>query len=330
VIYGSLTNVALVVIGSIVICLGIARAITLHSPRHTGQTDNSEPDHTNQPSEEPQSIGNWFRILVCGEAIITQANPTQEQHRATEQVYWRETLRKQKHLNIITAVAAGVGLIGLIIVGLTLKQTMIATGTAQQEFELSQRPWVYPTPSITKPITYDAKGANIAITIHFALTNIGHSPAVRTQIVMNGLPYINDAKVDPVALQKHVCGDARKSPNAFLPITIFPEQKVEQGEDRSVYINLQTLKQVYGAFESQSGERLAPSFNTFEVIIIGCIDYQFEFRKGHHQTPFIWQILRHDPNNATLRFMLHWGENVPVANIALENWPMLTASSEAD
>jgi len=56
---------------------------------------------------------------------------------------------KTGHLNVITVIAASVGLVGLIILIYTLNATRIAAnasktqaGTAQKQFELSERPWL--------------------------------------------------------------------------------------------------------------------------------------------------------------------------------------------
>jgi hypothetical protein len=145
----SFVNVTLVIVGVLAACLGIARILVSNRPLQDIEKDDRNCNGTRELSDQPQPIPHGLGAFLRGEAIVPQPYHGDEQHRATEEVYWRESLRKQGALNIITLLAAVAGLGGLVVLKQTLDTTQTAAQAAktqaeigQKQLELSERSWV--------------------------------------------------------------------------------------------------------------------------------------------------------------------------------------------
>ncbi len=226
--------------------------------------------------------------------------------------FWRRQLRIAKCLNLITAVAAGITAVAaaaavftLVYLYRTLKATesaanaannqaqaaLIAAGTAQKQLELSERPWVSADVSLAGPLIYkivagpriyEFSGAQISLRI--VLKNTGNSPAVAVSVQLAAYPNYRD---DALEQQHQLCDPLRRYAFNSGP-TIFPGQTMKE-----VYSLTLSLKDIEKATRGSNAPFIDP-------MIIGCVDYGFEFKPEHHQTGFISTIARFGKANAGL------------------------------
>lgn len=192
--------------------------------------------------------------------------------------------------------------------------------TAQREYELSERPWVYADVMLAKPLTYDVNGASI--TVRFILRNVGHSPAASTLINMAAYPQGAPSRAsDPILEQKKLCDPMRlypPDPHAG-GFTLFPNQ-TPPTEDMTVTISRKEIS------DTQVAEikrwRLAKPLNFLAPIIVGCIDYRFEFSPNtHHQTGFIFNLLATRPETPNARYALKTYKDYSLDSLSLD--PMM-------
>jgi hypothetical protein len=61
------------------------------------------------------------------------------------------------------------------------------------------------------------------------------------------------------------------------------------------------------------GKRIAPVF-------FGCVDYRIASLSRNHQTGFIYDIVRKDPNTPDVPHLIIIGQDLPAANVSLERW----------
>lgn len=240
------------------------------------------------------------------------------QHRAAERDYWRRSLREQRNLNRITLVAALVaafaGLAGFWVLRGTLKTATGQAQTAQQEFELSERPWVYlENMAITKPLTPNAAGVSIAL--RFSLTNIGHSPAFRTAVALEAFNWPpNSVGIPDISpQQKKVCDDIEHRHHEWLG-------SVRPGLISQIAGNPAQLGYTLFPGQQKVFEKTTYSPSAPIPIVVGCVDYSFAFESGHHQTPFVFIIWRLYPNSNSpeLGFPLGFGQTIPLADLKIE------------
>jgi hypothetical protein len=123
------------------------------------------------------------------------------------------------------------------------------------------------------------------------LSNVGHSPAVAVWVYID--PYFTaiGQNIDYLKAQRATCDPLRgkkREPHA-LGATLFPGQEKLFPED--VFVKPKNATDTF-----------------FTGFFVGCIDYQFGFAKGHHQTPILFMVAI-DPL-----------ECVPVSNLMIEEW----------
>jgi hypothetical protein len=245
----------------------------------------------------------------------------------TEQYHlpWRQ-LNVAIGLNIITLITAIAGLFGLYILYGTLELTQIQTGTAQQELELSKRPWVFADIMLAKDLTYNVNGANI--TLRFVLHNIGNSPAAATWVNLVAFDMMFEGKSSPIDEQRKLCDPMRTykpDPHA-VGFTIFPGQIIQQ--DISTSISGKEINEVNAAILRLIKKPISNFRSRLYPMIVGCIDYQFEFAPGHHQTPFMYQLVVIKPEQPGAAFSLDAYTPYTIALLNLQPW--VEAGSNAD
>jgi hypothetical protein len=216
-------------------------------------------------------------------------------------------------LNMITLLAAVAGLVGLYMLYGTLEATRTQADTARKEFELSERPWVY-IKTLTPTgdgLTYDQRGARFSFNV--VLENIGHSPAARTWIYLEPYKFVVGKKIDFIAAQNQVCEPVKKKLSSAngLGYTLFPGQ--EKPLDWDVFVPLKDI----------TANMIAPQ------PMVGCVDYEFEFKSGHHQTPIIFTVLKRRAGFPPQQgFALQMFEPVPAKDLVLQEW--IEAGANAD
>lgn len=150
------------------------------------------------------------------------------------------------------------------------------------QLELSERPWVsIKEISINEPLRFDAKGALIS-TIH-VLRNTGHSPGmhVKWKSQLMTVNWFKGINTEISIAQDALCQRVRDSSPLFEN-TIFPDDKITQSDG----IDL-PFKDIDAALKHRESEP-EPLRGTIELALVACIDYQFSFAPGHHQTKYVF------------------------------------------
>src|SRR5262249_323057 len=142
--------------------------------------------------------------------------------------------RAQWFQGIVTAIAAGTGLYGLVILSGTLTATKNAANAASDQartaalqaqdqhtqLELSQRAWIgvdqYVLGQI-KPTTEGAAGGGIMIPIGLALTNYGNAVAQNVSVQLDYLPFNMDTVDHILKRQKDLCERLRGGYRPYNP-----------------------------------------------------------------------------------------------------------------
>jgi hypothetical protein len=173
------------------------------------------------------------------------------------------------------------------------KQTEILSATN----EMSERPWVslvglpviispldlVPMPGFSRVPGYDG----ISVGLDLEVTNSGHSPARRVGVVAN---LFDGSQTNLLRDQEALCAEFMKpvaSGGQIFETTLFPGDK-------------HTFQRV-AAFTlvSKLRERDKDKRAIFYAAVVGCIDYQFMFGNGHHQTGFIFDLGKKIPIEAS-------------------------------
>ncbi len=172
----------------------------------------------------------------------------------------------------ITAVILVVGLYSLYISNRSLALT-------QQQFEMSQRPWVslVGLPVITSPLELSPPGFprvpgwdSATVGLNLEVTNSGHSPARRVVVAVN---LYDRSQTDLLRDQEALCAGFTKpvpSGGEIFETTLFPG-------DKHTFQRTATSPPV-----SKMRERDKDKKAIFYAAVVGCIDYQFMFGDGHH------------------------------------------------
>lgn len=171
-------------------------------------------------------------------------------------------------------------------IGVGIAQWNVLTRTVN-EMRAERRPWVSISPTIasdlvrTVPInnTWDSR-KGISFTLDLALKNTGQSPAMNARIVMQAESW--GPADDPVEVQKTFCDAERKKPYMHSPesFTIFAGEAMTPVE-RTFTFDGNWLQ----AAAAKTGGAIVPE-------LIGCIDYGFPGEPWHHQTGFIYRVIR--------------------------------------
>jgi hypothetical protein len=226
-------------------------------------------------------------------AATDQGGSAGRERQGHEQRSWERQISVAKSLNWITAVAAILNLLGLVILYETLGTTKIAALAARDQANAAlgankiserlyisgERPWVYlDQVKFIFPIRID-NAVNAGV--RFVFKNIGHSPAINVWVEPK-LMLLNSWKAPvrwPIDAQREIC-DAliSKSPNTG-PV-VFPNR------DGFVDYGLAT------SAEELADSRANPGSKALMPYLVGCIDYRFTFAPEHHQTGFIFAITR--------------------------------------
>jgi hypothetical protein len=183
----------------------------------------------------------------------------------------------------------------------------------QREFELSQRPWISLDPVQVSDLSFNPNGT-ATFTIKFLIQNTGHSPATHTQLQAKLIPAkFNESGIfkQPAEQQKRLCDSARAhvERHELFPFTLFPDQKTTRDAGMSM-----TPDEITKAKTDIPGAEGPAIF----LIVVGCVDYQFPFEAGHHQTGFLYEVSRIDPRSPFAPSVIYPGITLKSPNVRLD------------
>lgn len=153
--------------------------------------------------------------------------------------------------------------------------------TAKQ-LEATDRPWV--VVSSIKPVSqlwFDADGRGLNLQLNLVIKNIGRSVAVRISINAELVVGYGDT----IARQQAICQNT-DSPFQFR---LFPADTFSTFPYRPFYWI--SMKEIEAALARSK----LPQENSFQLFLVGCINYQVSGQTSFHHTGFIYDITRKIP-----------------------------------
>lgn len=212
-------------------------------------------------------------------------SPTTEQEAREERAECRDRWRLR--IEIATAV---IGMIGLAALVVTLDQARIATEaavqsavTARRQLELSERPWITATVTMTSPFSVER-----LLAFEVSLKNVGHSVATDISVEAAIILYPHPDTTPPLkgpdeidVRREHVCGEIARmvTPPEMGKLVLFPE---EHGT-----IKIETSVS-HSAVESRTLMQPPDSSLFIEPILIGCVTYLSTVTARRHATGFTY------------------------------------------
>jgi hypothetical protein len=116
--------------------------------------------------------------------------------------------------------------------------------------------------------------------------------------MIDGLFFTRDQSTTDMAKPRTKCMETRRRPidQTAAGVTIFPGEDFPQNVwFRMVPTDVIRLRQ---------NQDVVP-------MIAGCVDYLFQFAKGHHQTAFAYELDKAGPSGSILRLDPHEGDMAP-------------------
>jgi hypothetical protein len=181
---------------------------------------------------------------------------------------------------------------------------LLSAQTAQRQLELSERPWVSIDQVVFgSPLVFDQNGGRI--TLQFLLRNTGNSPAEYVNIDGEFIPFPLSKERWYVPIeQRRLCDAIRLQTFKMSLVTLFPNTT----SPYSVTFTMNPTDIAQGLIYPEKRDWITP-------IIIGCIDYRFEFANGHHQTGFSYYVM-HKPGE----IVIHPQGTIESNTLWLESW----------
>jgi hypothetical protein len=189
-----------------------------------------------------------------------------------------------------------------------------SASTAVAQLETTDRPWIKAVPLVWSPVTFDNGGLSFSVT--FALSNIGRSVATDVTIFSGAfVPAWEGAAhfKQPLERQTALCNKVQPG---GLMFALFP------GETKQLNVGVAISREEMeknavppppGMPDSSPGKRIDP-------MLFGCVDYRFASVPKHHQTGFIYDVVRTDPKTPNVPYLIIVGQDLPAANVNLERW----------
>ncbi len=185
----------------------------------------------------------------------------------------------------------------------------------REQLEVTDRPWIRAEPQVSSPITFQENG-NLAMDVTFVLDNVGRS--VATDVTVYAGAFVpkwegSEHFSRPLERQVQLCGKVQ--PHA-LTITLFPD------EIKQFNVGLRISRKEIEAniVPPPPGIPNPPPGKRTDPILFGCVDYRFSNLPEHHQTGFVYNIVRTDPKTPNVPYLIVVGDTLPAANTAFENW----------
>ncbi|RSL15558.1 hypothetical protein EDE15_1049 [Edaphobacter aggregans] len=140
-----------------------------HEKHHEG--------HPQQPGTRANSVQEPLMKIPNPLPVQIESSSKGNERYDEEKKNRETTLRTAKHLNWITGVAAAISLLALVALYMSISVSRTQARIAQQEFEMSQRPWVGLADPITISKLVDDPRGSMDIEITAKVKNFGNSPA---------------------------------------------------------------------------------------------------------------------------------------------------------
>jgi hypothetical protein len=187
--------------------------------------------------------------------------------------------------------------------------------TAEKQLEVSERPWIVADVALER-VTFSDDGS-AQVFVHYALKNIGHSPAmavrIRNKLVLaphqdNGLAVL-DTLTPAIKTQNELCAVPQERNNGSRFEALFPGQE----EFETTWVLDISKEEIAGASYNQGA---AKGDRFILPAVVGCIDYFYSFTSSakNPQTGFIYQIAA---SGGGFRGALRIGKNVPSSDLVL-------------
>jgi hypothetical protein len=203
-----------------------------------------------------------------------------------------------------------------------LEQHAYATSaeTASKQLELTDRPWLSVSVMAKDPITLVNGDAQFRFGI--AVKNVWHSVATNVTVPYEVfVPKWGDAIFkEPVQRQRQLCGtppiSTPKMPE-IISTSIFPDATWEGGTSSGV-----SAKEIQDGAVPTTSLPEGKKGTYFIAVLVGCVDYAFPSALRHHQTGFIYEIRRLDPQVPHFGFFIEFGKELPVERIMLTRYSL--------
>ncbi len=170
--------------------------------------------------------------------------------------------------------------------------------TERRALELSERPWLLVKAELASALTYDKEGAKI--TVHYTITNIGHSPAVGVSVVPEF--YIQDrSKPHPIVERRRFCDQAKSM--SSMGHVVYPGEIFEINE--SFMATTSDIRKSAEAFYNEF----------FAAGIIDCVVYKAGFESKTFAVGTSYDLLRILPNGIHASFPAF--QDMPLGSIYL-------------
>jgi hypothetical protein len=183
------------------------------------------------------------------------------------------------------------------------------TEVMRQQLVASERPWIEAELAPDGPIKFEDGGALIFFAV--TMTNVGHSVAVNVDVEFGA----SSGTAFGTNQIEAVCSNIKsvgRSPGRGD--TVFPGGKPLTRRFFARLFKADLMHPALGPFllspeAEDSTKRFAP-------IVFGCVDYQFDFAEGHHQTWFAYNVYSVEPSGRVLYPAKHQG-NIPISRILM-------------
>jgi len=275
-------------------------------------------------------IGVFSFILRPGRTGCNASRyPSEEEHRTAEQAHWRQQRKIEFTAVILSALAAAAAISGLF-------QAIGAANVAQDQLHVmrdEQRPWIKVEPeNVGDFVVSNGLGTPQAVLlVDFRITNVGRTPAFNVRFLVDGFvsPPAPDGQ-DVLREQQRRCESLRHGQldTRGRKSIIFPKDYIadtDLGPAGARAVTTGTMPgEIARALREGDGK-------TFWFYLYGCADYALTGgAEGHHQTGFVFQVLRVVPRDeqtdvVTPAFTL---SDVAPKNIRLRQLP--SASGQTD
>jgi hypothetical protein len=196
------------------------------------------------------------------------------------------------------------------------KAAQQSANAATAQLETTDRPWIKAVPQAWSPITFRENGA-LSFNVTFALTNVGRSVATDVTIYPGAfVPTWGAAHfTQPLERQTELC---RKVQPYGVRIALFPNETKQLNV--GVTISREEIEaNVVPPPPGMTNPPIPPG-RRVDPIFFGCVDYRFASLPRHHQTGFIYDIVRIDPQTPNVPYLIIVGQDLPAADVTLERW----------